>query len=116
MTVMTLNGTMLAIALENTKPGTMMAAAKVDPDGTARIELLERLDVGWRNVTLEGATTTSIDMAHEFDDLVVTALPAETETPTADEWEYGVSPGHDSHVMRRRKAGEWLPVDDKEAE
>jgi hypothetical protein len=70
--------TILAMALERTKPGTLMAAALVDPDGTARVELLERLDVGWRNVTLEGELTTSLDMASKFDDVVVTALPDES--------------------------------------
>lgn len=72
--VVNLDTTLLTVMLEKTKPGTFMAAAKVDPDGTARIELLERLDVGWTNVTT-GDPTTSLDMAHTFDDLVVTALP-----------------------------------------
>lgn len=65
---------MLAQMLEDTKPGTHMAAADVDADGTARVELLERLEVGWRNVTTH-EQTTSLDMAHRFDDLVVTRLP-----------------------------------------
>jgi hypothetical protein len=72
--VINLDTTLLTVMLEDTKPGTFMAAAKVDADGTARIELLERLDVGWTNVTTQ-EQTTSLDMAHEFDDLVVTALP-----------------------------------------
>lgn len=67
--------TLLAVALEDTKPGTHMAAAMVDPDGTARIELLERRPVGWVNLTDDDAPTTSLDMAHKYDDLVVTRLP-----------------------------------------
>jgi hypothetical protein len=67
---------LLAQALERCALGTHMAAAKVDPDGTARIELLERLSVGWRNLTTE-ALTTSAEMSREFDDCVVTRLPAD---------------------------------------
>lgn len=65
---------MMSQALENTKAGTHMAAALVDPDGTARIELLERREVGWANLTLH-VLTTSIDMADKYDDVVVTRLP-----------------------------------------
>ncbi|MEV4738526.1 MULTISPECIES: hypothetical protein [unclassified Microbacterium] len=65
---------MLAQMLEDTKAGTHMAGADVDSDGTARVELLERLEVGWRNITT-GEPTTSLDMAHRFDDVVVTRLP-----------------------------------------
>lgn len=69
----------LAIALENTAPGAHMAGAFVDPaDGTATIQLLERLDVGWKNITLDGVLTTSIDMAAKFDDLVLTREPVHT--------------------------------------
>lgn len=67
---------LMAQALERCAPGTHMAAAKVDPDGTARIELLERLAEGWRNLTTETLTTSSA-MAREFDDCVVTRLPAD---------------------------------------
>jgi hypothetical protein len=67
---------LLAVSLENTKAGTHMAAATVDIDGTARVELLERLEVGWRNVTTN-EKTTSIEMAQEYDDMVVTRLPEE---------------------------------------
>lgn len=73
-----LEKTLLSIALENTKPGTHMACADVDADGTARIEVLERMNVGWRNVTT-GDHTTSLDMAHRFDDAVVTRLPDDHE-------------------------------------
>ena len=72
--VLNLDTTLLTVMLENTKTGTFMAAAMVDADGTARIELLERLEVGWTNVTTQ-EPTTSLDIAHKYDDLVVTALP-----------------------------------------
>ena len=67
---------LMAQALENCALGTHMAAAKVDPDGTARIELLERRTTGWWNLTAETLTTSSA-MAREFDDCVVTRLPAD---------------------------------------
>jgi hypothetical protein len=67
--------TMLAVALEDIKPGTHMAAANVDPDGTARVELLERRPDGWVNLTLDDEQTDSLSMAHKYDDLVVTRLP-----------------------------------------
>ncbi|WP_367147206.1 hypothetical protein AB0870_08290 [Microbacterium proteolyticum] len=71
----------LAIALEQTAPGTQMAAAYVDPtDKTATIELIERLDVGWRNITRNGAITTSADIAERCDDVVLTALPGSAKS------------------------------------
>lgn len=63
----------LSIALESVGAGAHMAGAYVDPeDGTATIELLERLEVGWKNITLGDSLTTSMDMAQKFDDLVLT--------------------------------------------
>lgn len=62
---------LLAAALSNVRVGVQMAGTLVDPDGTARIELLERLDEGWRNITLDELAAT-IDVADRFDDLVVT--------------------------------------------
>lgn len=70
--------TLLAVHLGNVKPGTHMAAALVDPDGTARVELLERRSDGWVNLTLENEPTDSLSMAHKYDDLVVTRLPEGT--------------------------------------
>lgn len=68
-----MDGLMLAIALESVSAGAHMAGAYVDPeDGTATIELLERLAVGWKNITLGGTLTTSMDMAEKYDDLVLT--------------------------------------------
>lgn len=61
----------LAAALSKVRVGVQMAGTLVDPDGTARIELLERLDEGWRNITLDELATTP-DVAERFDDLVVT--------------------------------------------
>jgi len=74
MTMLTLNQTLLTITLENAKVGTQMAAGCIDDDGTARVELVERLEVGWRNLTTK-EQATSIDLAQKFDDLVVTQLP-----------------------------------------
>ncbi|MCS6578215.1 hypothetical protein [Curtobacterium poinsettiae] len=79
-----LQKTLLAIHLEGTAAGTHMAAADVDPDGTARIELVERRDVGWVNLTLDGEETTSLDIAQRFDDVVVTRLP-EPSLPTREQ-------------------------------
>lgn len=70
---------LLTVALENVGQGAHMAGAFVDPeDGTATIQLLERLHVGWKNITADGVLTTSADMAEKFDDLVLTRL-AEAE-------------------------------------
>lgn len=80
MTTLNLNEMLLAVALEDVKAGTHMAGACVDGDGTARVELLERLAADWRNVTT-GETTASIDMASKFDDLVVTHLPDVPKEP-----------------------------------
>ncbi|MGZ0069283.1 hypothetical protein [Microbacterium arborescens] len=62
---------LLAHALSNVRVGVQMAGTLVDSDGTARIELLERLDEGWRNITIDEFATTP-DVADRFDDLVVT--------------------------------------------
>lgn len=72
---MTLSRLLLAQMLEDTEAGTLMAGSMVDEDGTARIELLERREAGWWNLTLTLATT-SIDMSQKFDDVVVTSLPS----------------------------------------
>lgn len=69
-----LRNLMLVSHLEATAPGARMAAANVDPDGTARIELLERLDIGWWNLTTE-APCTSAEMARTYDDVVLVHLP-----------------------------------------
>lgn len=67
---------MFAVYLEDFAAGTQLAAAFVDPeDKTATVELLERLDHGWKNLTLDGELTTSIDMAMKYDDAVITRLP-----------------------------------------
>jgi len=76
-----LENLLMSQALENTKAGTHMACACVDEDGTARIELLERLNVGWYNLTTD-THTTSLDMAHHYDDAVVTRLPTQPNDPS----------------------------------
>lgn len=65
-------------ALDATAPGTRMAAASVDPDGTARVELIERTADGWWNHTTEAATTSAA-VARACDDVVVCSLPEPTE-------------------------------------
>ena len=64
----------LALILENQPAGAHMACAYVDEDGTATVELLERSDIGWKNLTDTGATKTSIDMACRYDDIVLTRM------------------------------------------
>lgn len=66
---------LLANALSTVKAGTHMAGALVDPDGTARVELLERRPDGWVNLTLDNEPTDHWAMARKYDDLVVTRLP-----------------------------------------
>jgi hypothetical protein len=63
-------------ALDATQLGVRMAAADVDPDGTARIELLERRASGWWNFTTSAAMS-SLDMAKRYDDAVLTAKPGD---------------------------------------
>lgn len=79
----------LVVALEGTVTDTEMAAACVDPDGTARIELIRRIEDGWTNVTRGGEYFPSVRVAATFDDVVVTYLPEPVAMPAPEgrpEW------------------------------
>lgn len=67
----TLSDILLASTLDRQPVGTQLAGAYVDDDGTATIELLERIEQGWRNITT-GATIPSYTMSRVYDDVVLT--------------------------------------------
>jgi hypothetical protein len=64
---------LLTSALEDQGKGALFAGAFVDVDHTATVELLERRDDGWWNLTTN-EPTTSLGMAEKYDDVVITRL------------------------------------------
>lgn len=75
------NAAMAATALRHLPTGSQIVVADVESDGTARALMFEsRVSVlgneYWANITDPGAPSLlAEDIARDFDDMVVTALP-----------------------------------------